>query len=207
MSAQKWTLQYAEPAGILATWAAQVNARTTPESPAAAPPRGPEHALFRGLKHYKWGMDERGGMGGGSADAASCAGPGIRTVASAGALPADCLIGLSMVYHVLGRKAESDAALAELTRKYPRDGAYNIASVYAFRGESDRAFQWLDRAVEVQDPGLSQIAVDAPFAPIRFDPRWLPFLRRVGKAPEQLARISFHVSIPSNSAAPAPVTD
>ena len=63
------------------------------------------------------------------------------------------LIGLPMAYHALGRKTESDAALAALIAKFEKDGPYNIACVYAFRGEADKAFEWLDKAVQYQDPG------------------------------------------------------
>jgi len=35
-----------------------------------------------------------------------------------------------------------------------------------------------------------------PFANLRQDPRWLPFLRKLGKAPEQLAAIKFDVKLP-----------
>lgn len=55
-------------------------------------------------------------------------------------------IGLPMVLHALGRKAESDAALAQLIREEAESAAYNIAYVHAIRNEPDKAFQWLDRA-------------------------------------------------------------
>jgi serine/threonine protein kinase/TolB-like protein/Flp pilus assembly protein TadD len=105
-------------------------------------------------------------------------------------------IGLPMAYHALGRKAESDAALAELIQHQERDSAFNIAYVFAFRGEADRAFEWLQKAVDYQDPGLSDVVSQPEFANIREDPRWLPFLRTIGRAPEQLARIPFHVTLP-----------
>jgi TolB-like protein len=105
-------------------------------------------------------------------------------------------IGLPMVYHALGRKGDSDAALATLIGKYEKDTAYNIAYVYAFRGEADKAFAWLDKAVAYHDPGLSEIVPERLFDNIRKDPRWLPFLRRIGKAPEQLAKIEFKVTLP-----------
>jgi TolB-like protein/Tfp pilus assembly protein PilF len=105
-------------------------------------------------------------------------------------------VGLPMAYHALGRKAESDAALAELIRKYEKDGPFNIAYVFAFRGEADRAFEWLDKAVQYGDPGLSEILHESLFANIRKDSRWLPFLRRIGKAPEQLAAIKLDVRLP-----------
>jgi TolB-like protein/DNA-binding winged helix-turn-helix (wHTH) protein/Flp pilus assembly protein TadD len=104
-------------------------------------------------------------------------------------------VGLPMVYHALGRKAESDAALAELIQKHQKDAAYNIAYVLAFRGEADRTFEWLDKAVAYRDPGLDDIAVDPLFARLHQDPRWLPFLRKLGKAPDQLAAIQFDVKL------------
>ena len=105
------------------------------------------------------------------------------------------MVGLPMAYYALGRKADSDAALAALIAKND-DGAYTIASVYAFRGEADRAFAWLDKAVEYHDGGLSDIVVENLFDKIHSDPRWLPFLRKIGKAPDQLAKIKFNVTLP-----------
>ena len=107
------------------------------------------------------------------------------------------LFGLTMVYHALGRHEESDAALAETIAKYEQDSAYNIAYILADRGEVDRAFEWLDKAVTYQDPGLSEIAGQPLFAKLKSDPRWLPLLRTLGKAPEQLAAIPFEVKLPN----------
>ena len=112
------------------------------------------------------------------------------------------LIGLPMAYHALGRKAESDAALKELIAKHAEDSAYDIAYVYAVRGEPDKAFAWLDKAVEVGDPGINQITTENLFDKIHRDPRWLPFLRKIGKAPEQLAKIKFKVTLPKAPATP-----
>jgi len=84
-----------------------------------------------------------------------------------------------------------------LVRKYAKDSAYNIAYVLAYRGEADRAFEWLDKAAAYHDPGLATIVVNPLFANIHQDPRWLPFLRNVGKAPEQLAAIKFDVKLPN----------
>ncbi len=105
-------------------------------------------------------------------------------------------IGLVMAYHALGRAAESDAALAKSIEMAEQTAAYNIAFTLAFRGEADRAFQWLDKAVQYNDPGLSMITSSPMFANIRVDPRWLPFLESIGKSPEQLAAIKFNVTLP-----------
>ncbi len=113
------------------------------------------------------------------------------------------VIGLPMAYHALERKPDSDAALAALIAKYEKDGPFNIAYVYAFRGEADKAFEWLDKAIEYGDPGISEIVDENLFDKIHADPRWPAFLRKVGKAPEQLAKIEFKVTLPqTGNAAP-----
>jgi tetratricopeptide (TPR) repeat protein len=105
------------------------------------------------------------------------------------------MIGLPMALYAVGRKADSDAALANLIRKYSADSAYNIAYVYAFRNEPDQAFDWLEKAVATRDAGLSTIAAEPLFDPIRKDRRWLPFLTKLGKSPAQLAATKFDVKI------------
>ncbi len=110
------------------------------------------------------------------------------------------MISLPMAYHALGRKADSDAALAALIAKYEKDGPYNIAYVYGYLGEADKAFAWLDKAVEYGDSGIGEIVTETLFDKIHADPRWLPFLHKIGKAPEQLAKIEFKVTLPDSGA-------
>lgn len=106
------------------------------------------------------------------------------------------LIGLAEVYHALGRADESDDALRTLMERYERGWAFNIAFVLAYRGEVDRAFEWLDRAVANDDPGLSEVFQRPQFANLHDDPRWPAFLARIGKSPEELAAIDFTVTPP-----------
>ena len=103
------------------------------------------------------------------------------------------MISLPMAYCALGRKAEADAAFDAVIAKYKKDWSFNIAYLYAFCGDGDKAFEWLDNAVTYQDPGLSDILKENLFDKIHSDPRWLPFLRKIGKAPEQLAKIEFKI--------------
>ncbi len=103
------------------------------------------------------------------------------------------MIGLPLVYHALGRKADSDAALAALINKYQKDWSFNIAYVHAYRGEADQAFEWL--AKDEEGPG-SKVVTENLFDNIHSDPRWLPLLRKLGCAPEQLAKIDFKVELP-----------
>ncbi len=89
------------------------------------------------------------------------------------------LQGLALAYHALGQKKESDAALAEVIKKYQAVAAYQIAEVYAFRGESDRAFEWLERAYAQRDPGLAWVKGDPLLKNLERDPRWAAFLKKM----------------------------
>jgi TolB-like protein len=106
------------------------------------------------------------------------------------------LPGEVMALHALGQDFESDAALARFIELNAQEAAYNIAYCLAYRNEVDRAFEWLDKAVQNNDSGLSDINKEQLFANIHDDPRWLPLLRRLGRAPDQLAAIEFEVLIP-----------
>jgi tetratricopeptide (TPR) repeat protein len=102
-------------------------------------------------------------------------------------------IGLPMVYYALGRKADSDSAIATLIRMDGDAVAYNLGNAYAVRGEPDLAFKWLDRAYELHDPGLAAITFDELFKNLYADPRWPAYLEKIGKSPEQLAKIQFRL--------------
>jgi len=86
------------------------------------------------------------------------------------------LAGLVLVYHALGRKKESDASMAELQAKYPKDAPYQIAAAYAFRGERDRAFEWLGKTYAAHDAGITEMKADPLLANLRTDPRYAEWL-------------------------------
>ena len=75
---------------------------------------------------------------------------------------------------------EADAALAELVAKCADTAAYQIAEVYAYRGDRDRAFQWLERARVQRDGGIVGLIFDPLLANLKGDPRWDAFLVKVG---------------------------
>ena len=68
--------------------------------------------------------------------------------------------GLALAYHALGRKKEADAVLREFVEKDKEEFAFQIAEVYAFRGERDQAFEWLERAYAQRDGGLTEMKGD-----------------------------------------------
>jgi TolB-like protein len=70
------------------------------------------------------------------------------------------LIGGAMAEHSLGHAGASQTALDELRAKYAATLAYQIAEVYAWRGENAQALAWLERAYRQHDGGLIYLRHD-----------------------------------------------
>ena len=111
------------------------------------------------------------------------------------------MVGLPMVYHAMGDRAKAQAAFAELIAKHGANWPCSVAYAFAYTGDVDRAFEWLAKAESAHDVNLAVIAVDNLITRLHADPRWLPFLRKLGRAPEQLAAIRFDVPVPADAAA------
>ena len=84
------------------------------------------------------------------------------------------------------RIPEADAALADLIQNYADVAACQIGGVYAYRGEKDQAFEWLERARRQRDSGLMTIRGDPIYENLHGDPRWDALLRTMGLADDQL---------------------
>jgi tetratricopeptide (TPR) repeat protein len=89
------------------------------------------------------------------------------------------LEGSAMAHFSVGRKTESDAQLAEAIRHNGTSWPSEMARVYAFRGEKDRAFEWLGRAYEEKDEDLYTIMGDPLLKNLESDPRYKAFLREM----------------------------
>jgi adenylate cyclase len=87
--------------------------------------------------------------------------------------------GSALAYFRLGRKAESDAALEQYIKSYAAYSPSGVATVYAFRGETDEAFKWLDRAHAEKDLLLYSIKYRTEFNGLHDDPRYKAFLRKM----------------------------
>lgn len=87
---------------------------------------------------------------------------------------------MAMIEYREGNTSASDSALERLKTEATVGDAFQIAEVHAFRGEADEAFEWLERAVEARDPGVTHAKVDPRFANLVGDGRWLPLLERIG---------------------------
>jgi eukaryotic-like serine/threonine-protein kinase len=89
------------------------------------------------------------------------------------------VFGMALAYHATGKHQESDAALASLTAKHSKIAAFQIAQVHAYRGESEQAIEWLNRALQQGDGGMSQLKVNWMLKNLRGDPRYSELLAKV----------------------------
>ena len=89
------------------------------------------------------------------------------------------LQGLAFVYYGLGKKKEADYNLNEYIKEYQDDSAYQIAEMFAYRNEKDKAFEWLERAYNQRDGGLGNILGDPLLRNIVKDPRYETFMKKM----------------------------
>ena len=60
------------------------------------------------------------------------------------------------------------------------DGPFQTAEIYAWRGETDEAFTWLDKAYVERDSGLHEMLNDPFLTSLIGDERWPVFLKKMG---------------------------
>jgi TolB-like protein/Tfp pilus assembly protein PilF len=88
----------------------------------------------------------------------------------------------------LGRDAEANEALSLLTADFATMRAAYIAAIHAYRGATDEAFRWLQRAIDERQRVLSMRA-EPLFESLRDDPRWIRILEQLGLSDAQVAGI------------------
>jgi TolB-like protein/Tfp pilus assembly protein PilF len=91
--------------------------------------------------------------------------------------------GVAMAQHDLGGVEESQRALDALIEGYATTNAYQVAEVYAWRGQPDDAFAWLERAYAQHDGTLVQVKFDPLLANLRADARYAKFLDKMRLPP------------------------
>ena len=85
--------------------------------------------------------------------------------------------GLALGFRAMHRDAEADAALAALLQR-PEGSQFQIAETYAYRGNADEAFKWLDAAID-HDSGVMWLRGDPLLQSLTSDPRYAKFLRKI----------------------------
>jgi TolB-like protein/class 3 adenylate cyclase/Tfp pilus assembly protein PilF len=90
--------------------------------------------------------------------------------------------GLAYAYGIAGRTAEAVAIIEELKRRSGSRyvSSYHVAIAHVGLGQTDEAFEWLEKAYEMHDTWLVELAVEPALDPLRSDPRFQKLLRRIG---------------------------
>jgi len=92
--------------------------------------------------------------------------------------PNESLDARAVAKFLLGQIEESRATLNRLIALNPNGGANEIATVFAWFGDRDRAFEWLDRALAQHESNVRHANVNPALRGLHDDPRWRPFLRK-----------------------------
>jgi len=87
---------------------------------------------------------------------------------------------LALAHYARGDPPAADAALAEMVARDRNLLAYQIAGVYAWRGETDKAFEWLQISYDNHDTGLLSLLIDPLMRGLRGDPRYNSMLEKIG---------------------------
>ena len=94
--------------------------------------------------------------------------------------PAYRRVAVTLARQIGPDRSAADAALKTLIEKDSGDAAFQIAEVYALRGNANATFQWLDRAWGNRDPGIQLLLYDPFILRFKNDPRFAAFCRKVG---------------------------
>jgi len=86
----------------------------------------------------------------------------------------------ALIAEALDERERALAAVSGLERDHAVTAPYQIAADYAWVGETDLAFRWLERAWEARDPGMTDLKVDPLLEPLKGDPRYRELLSRMG---------------------------
>jgi len=87
---------------------------------------------------------------------------------------------LALAHYARGDRAAADASLAELIANDRNFLAYQIAEVYAWRGENDKAFEWLQISLDKHDTGTLSLLIDPLMRGLRHDARYNGLLAKIG---------------------------
>jgi serine/threonine protein kinase/tetratricopeptide (TPR) repeat protein len=87
--------------------------------------------------------------------------------------------GLALSHFANGNKSEADRALDQLIQKHQNGMAAAIAAIYAYQGNNDKAFEWLERGYQLHDYGLLGVKIEPLLLNLHDDPRWRPFLKKM----------------------------
>ena len=92
-------------------------------------------------------------------------------------------LGVALAHTARGDRAAADEALAAMIQNHGADNPFRVGLIYAFRGEADKLFEWLERAYAAHDPRVINTTSEDLLKPYHKDPRFVAFCHKVGLTP------------------------
>lgn len=107
-------------------------------------------------------------------------------------------MGVIMALHDLGRMQEFEKRFAGFRNNGPDSEA--IARIYAYAGNNDKAFEWLDKMIAADGPETLRNANGDLYTKITSDPRWRALRDKYGYHDEPVEAVEFNYSLPAGVA-------
>jgi len=95
-------------------------------------------------------------------------------------------LSLALAAQIGPDRAAADAALTKLLRDHNDLGErqpYDLASLYALRGDVDKTVEWLDRTWANRDISIHQVLYDPVMLQLRNEPKFIAFCKKIGLPP------------------------
>jgi len=103
--------------------------------------------------------------------------------------------GRALVAYARGENAAFEKHMTELRERWGDQWPSEVAHVYAWTGNPDAAFEWLDKAVAIDEGGIRESRQVMLLNPLHQDPRWQAYLEKLGVSDAQLAEIKLQVKL------------
>ena len=85
---------------------------------------------------------------------------------------------LAMIYHSLNRTKEANTSLKKFISAYGDYPNFDVAEIYAWRGESDMAFEWIEKALEIDIYLFNELELQPFLKVLHTDSRWEALMTR-----------------------------
>lgn len=87
---------------------------------------------------------------------------------------------MALALTALGRNEDPQSLLEQMIAEDGDQSAYQITEILALNGETNRAFEWFQRAYEQHDGGMTEVVGNYFLENLHGDPRWAEMLDRLG---------------------------